>query len=138
MLGALAIVCAARPLLAHLPAVRLDRRKLAVAVVAALAAYTGAVAAAGIRARPERAAAPLAHTGRLPQDRDPPLQGRRDACSTGPAARSVAADLVADLAAPGLGADRSGTDGRSTGPRSATRSTAFAPSSGPRPGRRSR
>ena len=84
VLGALAIVCAARPLLAHLPAVRLDRRQ------ARRRRRRGARRATrarsprrAVRARPELAAAPLAHTGRLPADRDPPVQGRRDAARPG-------------------------------------------------------
>ncbi|HEY7692681.1 MAG TPA: FG-GAP-like repeat-containing protein [Gaiellaceae bacterium] len=96
LLGALAIVCAARPLLALLPRVSFDRRVLvALAAVAALA-YTGAIAGAGIRARPETTAAPLAGTGRLPQIdvlRSRSVQTKLDR----PTASRIAADLVDDL-----------------------------------------
>src|SRR5581483_5614080 len=67
VLGALAIVCGARPLLGRLPSIRLERRRLAVAGAVALAGYTGAIAVAGIPARAPAIAAPLAYTGRLPQ-----------------------------------------------------------------------
>src|SRR5581483_12010758 len=67
VLVALAIVCGARPLLARLPSIRLERRRLAVAGAVALAGYTGAIAVAGIPARAPAIAAPLAYTGRLPQ-----------------------------------------------------------------------
>jgi hypothetical protein len=96
VLGALAIVCAARPVLTLLPEIRLDRRKLAVAGVAALVVYSGAIAAAGIRARPDATVAPLAHTDRLPQIAVLPSKGVETKLDRS-AARRVAADLVADL-----------------------------------------
>ena len=67
VLGALAIVCGARPLLERVPAIRFERRRLAALVAVVLVGYTGAIAAAGIRAHPGATVAPLAHTGRLPQ-----------------------------------------------------------------------
>ena len=63
VLGSLAIVCAARPLIGRLPAFRLEPRRLAAAAAVVLVGYTAAVAVAGIRARPEPAAAPLARHG---------------------------------------------------------------------------
>jgi Na+-translocating ferredoxin:NAD+ oxidoreductase RnfD subunit len=96
VLGALAIVCAARPLLALLPEIRLDRRKLVIAGAAVLLAYTGAVAAAGIRARPNTTVAPLAHPGRLPQITILLSKGVETKLDRKSAWR-VAADLVADL-----------------------------------------
>jgi Na+-translocating ferredoxin:NAD+ oxidoreductase RnfD subunit len=96
VLGALAIVTAARPLLALLPPVRLDRRKLAIVGAAVLVVYTGAVAAAGIRARPDTTVAPLANTGRLPQIailRSRGVETKLDRKT----ARRIAGDLVTDL-----------------------------------------
>jgi Na+-translocating ferredoxin:NAD+ oxidoreductase RnfD subunit len=96
VLGALAIVCAARPLLAAVPRFRLDRRKLAVALAAAAAVYTGAVAAAGIRARPATSVAPLAHTGGLPEISLGSSAGVQTVLDR-KTARRIAADLVGDL-----------------------------------------
>ena len=96
VLGALAIVTAARPLLALLPAVRLDRRKLVALGAAAVVAYTGAVAAAGIRARPESTSPPLASTGRLPQITILPSRGVQTKLDS-KLARAIAGDLVTDL-----------------------------------------
>jgi Na+-translocating ferredoxin:NAD+ oxidoreductase RnfD subunit len=96
VLGALAIVCAARPLLALAPGIRFDRRKLAVAAALAAVVYTGAVAGAGIRARPAATVAPLAHTGRLPAiaiRRSTGVQTVLDRRT----ARRIAADLVGNL-----------------------------------------
>ena len=67
VLGALAIVCAARPLFERVPVFRLEPRRLAAAVALLLVGYTAAMAGAGIRARPEGAAAALTHSGRLPR-----------------------------------------------------------------------
>src|SRR5262249_39950164 len=75
VLGSLAIVCAARPLIARVASFRLEPRRLAPAAAVVLVGYTAAIAAAGIRARPETAAAPLAHTGRLPQIATLPSRG---------------------------------------------------------------
>jgi hypothetical protein len=96
LLGALAIVCAARPLLALLPTFRRDRRVLVAVGVVALVAYTGAIAGAGIRARPATAVAPLEHTGRLPQVTILPSRQVQTVLSR-ETARQIAADLVADL-----------------------------------------
>jgi Na+-transporting NADH:ubiquinone oxidoreductase subunit NqrB len=98
VLGALAIVCATRPLLAGFaPAVRLRSARLAVVAAAALAAYTGLLVAAGIPARPDSAsAAPLTGTGRLPQITILPSRGVNSKLDRG-TARQIAADLVTDL-----------------------------------------
>ena len=96
LLGALAIVCAARPLLALVPNIRLDRRVLVALAAAALVAYTGAIAGAGIRARPATSVAPLEHTGRLPQVTILPSR-RVQTVLKQKMARRIAADLVADL-----------------------------------------
>ncbi len=78
VLGALAIVCGARPLLERMPAMRFERRRLAAVVAVVLVGYTGAIAAAGIRRasggdrRAARADRPAAAA------RDPALEGRRD------------------------------------------------------------
>ncbi|MBI4172297.1 MAG: VCBS repeat-containing protein, partial [Actinobacteria bacterium] len=96
VLGALAIVCAGRPLLALLPAPRLHRRKLVVVGAVVLVAYSGAIAAAGIRARPDTAVAPLAHTGRLPQIAILPSKGVETVLDR-KTARRIAGDLVAGL-----------------------------------------
>jgi ASPIC and UnbV/FG-GAP-like repeat len=96
LLGALAIVCAARPVLALLPRIHLDRRVLVAIGAVALVAYTGAIAGAGIRARPTTWVAPLTDTGRLPQIEIGASKGVQT--KLGPAtARQIAADLVADL-----------------------------------------
>ena len=96
LLGALAIVCAARPLIALLPSIRLDRRVLVAVGAVALIAYTGAVAGAGIRARADTTVAVLANTGRLPQITVLPSKGVQDKLTT-PTSRRIAADLVRDL-----------------------------------------
>jgi Na+-translocating ferredoxin:NAD+ oxidoreductase RnfD subunit len=96
LLGALTIVCAARPVLAVLPAIRLDRRVLVALGAAAVLAYTGAIAGAGIRARPDTTAAPLADTTRLPELTVLPAKGVQDTLNT-KTSRRIAADLVRDL-----------------------------------------
>ena len=96
LLGALAIVCAARPLLALMPRLHLDRRVLVALGAAALVAYTGAIAGAGIRARPATTVAPLEHTGRLPQVTILPSRQVQTVLKQ-KTARRIAADLVADL-----------------------------------------
>ena len=96
VLGALAIITAARPVLALLPPVQLDRRKLVALGATIVVAYTGAVAAAGIRARPDHASAPLADTGRLPQITMLPSRGVSSKLDTR-LAREIAGDLVVDL-----------------------------------------
>ena len=98
VLGALAIVTAARPVLALLPPVQLDRRKLVALGAAVVVAYTGAVAVAGIRARPDHASAPLADTGRLPQITMLPSRGVSSKLDSR-LAREIAGDLVVDLRA---------------------------------------
>ena len=96
VLGALAIVCGARPLLERMPAIRFERRRLAALVAVVLVGYTGAIAAAGIRAHPGATAAPLAHTGRLPQLAILPSKGVETVLDRQTANR-IAGDLVADL-----------------------------------------
>jgi hypothetical protein len=96
LLGALAIVCAARPLLGLLPRLSLDRRVLVALGAVAVVAYTGAVAGAGIRARPDTTAAPLAGTGRLPDIAVLPSRNVQTKLDR-PTADRIAADLVADL-----------------------------------------
>jgi Na+-translocating ferredoxin:NAD+ oxidoreductase RnfD subunit len=96
VLGSLAIVCAARPLLARVGSFRLEPRRLAPAMAVVLVGYTAAIAAAGIRARPESAAPPLAHTGRLPQIAILPSRGVETVLDRRTAGR-IAGDLVADL-----------------------------------------
>jgi hypothetical protein len=96
LLGALAIVCAARPLLALAPRIHLDRRVLVALGAAALVAYTGAIAGAGIRARPATTAAPLSGTERLPQIQIGASKGVQTKL-TPATARQIAGDLVADL-----------------------------------------
>ncbi len=96
VLGALAIVCGARPLLERVPMMRFERRRLAALAAVVLVGYTGAIAAAGIRARPEALAAPLAQTGRLPQLAILPSKGVETVLDR-KTARRIAGDLVADL-----------------------------------------
>ncbi len=96
VLGALAIVCGARPLLERVPSMRFERRRLAALAAVLLVGYTGAIAAAGIRARPETLAAPLAQTGRLPQLTILPSKGVETVLDRR-TARRIAGDLVADL-----------------------------------------
>jgi Na+-translocating ferredoxin:NAD+ oxidoreductase RnfD subunit len=97
VLGALTIVCVARPLLVRLrrPA-PLGGRRLLLVGAATLAAYGGVLVAAGIPARGSGVASPLAHTGRLPLV----AIGKSTGVSTKldrRTARAIAADLVGDL-----------------------------------------
>src|SRR5712692_4453406 len=97
VLGALAIVCAVRPLLARFaPHARFDGRRLALVGGAALAAYAGLVVVAGIPARSTFAVAPLPDTGHLPAIEILPLRGVSTQLDRR-SARRVAVDLVADL-----------------------------------------
>ena len=96
VLGALAAVCAAAPLVERLPRLRLEPRRLAVAAVILVAGYVAAIAGAGIRARPLPAAPPLAHTGRLPAITILPSHGVETVLDRSTADR-IAGDLVADL-----------------------------------------
>ena len=96
VLGALAIVCGARPLLERMPAIRFGRRRLAVVAAVVVVGYTGAIAAAGDRAHTPTSVAPLAHTGRLPQLAILPSKGVETVLDR-PTARRIAGDLVADL-----------------------------------------
>jgi hypothetical protein len=96
LLGALAIVCAARPLIGMLPRASIDRRLLVALGALAVVAYTGAIAGAGIRARPDTTAAPLAGTGRLPEITVLPSRNVQTKLDR-PTADRIAADLVTDL-----------------------------------------
>jgi hypothetical protein len=98
LLGALAIVCAARPLLALAPRIRVDRRVLVAVGAVALVAYTGAMAGAGIRARPATAVPILGETGRLPETTIGVSKGVQTKLNQ-TKATGIAADLVADLQA---------------------------------------
>jgi hypothetical protein len=98
VLGALAIVCAVRPLVERFrPAVRLRTWRLAAVGAGALIAYAGVLVAAGIPARLDAViAAPLAQTGRLPQIAILPSKGVSSKLDRR-TARRIAADLIADL-----------------------------------------
>jgi Na+-translocating ferredoxin:NAD+ oxidoreductase RnfD subunit len=96
LLGALAIVCAARPLLGVLPRISLDRRVLVALGAVAVVAYTGAIAGAGIRARPDTSAERLAGTGRVPDITVLPSRNVQTKLDLHKADR-IAADLVTDL-----------------------------------------
>jgi len=96
LLGALAIVCAARPLLACLPRISLDRRVLVALGAAAVVAYTGAIAGAGIRARPHATVEQLTGTARLPTIQVRPSRGVQTKLDRA-VARRIAANLVDDL-----------------------------------------
>ncbi|MBV8396705.1 MAG: VCBS repeat-containing protein [Actinobacteria bacterium] len=96
VLGALTIVCGARPVLAWLPTVRLERRRLAVVGAFAVAGYTGAIALAGIPARTPAIAAPLAFTGAVPQIAIQPSQGVETVLDPA-TSRRIATDLLGDL-----------------------------------------
>ncbi|HVN62823.1 MAG TPA: FG-GAP-like repeat-containing protein [Gaiellaceae bacterium] len=96
VLGALTIVCGVRPLLERAPSIRFSRRRLAAVAAVILVGYTGAIAAAGIRARPETIGAPLAQTGRLPRLSILPSKGVETVLDR-KTARRIAGDLVADL-----------------------------------------
>jgi ASPIC/UnbV protein/VCBS repeat protein len=97
VLGALAIVCAAWPLLKRFsPRASVSRVRLASVGATALAAYGGALVAAGVPARPNPALRPLSHTGRLPAvaiGKSKGVQTKLDQKRAG----TIAADLVADL-----------------------------------------
>src|SRR5581483_1744174 len=96
VLGALTIVCGSRPLLERLPAVRLERRRLAAVAALALAGYTGAIALAGIPARAPAIAPPLAYTGRSPQIAILPSQGVQTELDVR-TSRRIGADLLGDF-----------------------------------------
>jgi hypothetical protein len=96
VLAALALVCAARPVLERVTVFRLEPRRLAAAVALLVVGYTAALAGAGIRARPETTAAPLAHTGSLPRIAILPSRGVETVLDAKTAGR-IAGDLVADL-----------------------------------------
>jgi hypothetical protein len=96
VLGALALVCAARPVLERVTLFRLEPRPLAAALAQRVVGDTPPMAGAGIRARGETAVPPLAHTGRLPQIAILPSRGVESTLD-GQTARRIAGDLVADL-----------------------------------------
>jgi hypothetical protein len=98
LLGALALVCLARPVVDRLVRVARARpARPAFVAAAAVLVYAGVVVAVGIPARPGAAtAAPLAQVGRLPQITVLPSKGvssRLDRTT----ARRIVADLVTDL-----------------------------------------
>ncbi len=96
VLGALTIVCGVRPFLERMPSIRFERRRLAAVAAVLVVGYSGAIAAAGIRARPVADVAPLAQTGRLPQLTILPSRGVQTVLDR-KTARRIAGDLVADL-----------------------------------------
>ncbi len=99
VLGALALVCLARPLLERfLPALRPRSRRLALVAAAALAAYAGLLVAAGIPARPDAAAsgAPALNTAHLPRITILPSLGVSSNLDR-PTARRIVAETVANL-----------------------------------------
>jgi hypothetical protein len=106
VLGALAAACAARPLLAVLPSIRPTRARVAALAAVALAFYGGALAAAGLPARPgPTVAEPVAPAVRLPQIVIRPSRGV-DSDLDRRTARQIAADVVADLPKRGLSITR--------------------------------
>ena len=98
VLGALALVCAARPAVAALaPSIKLHGRKLGVLAAAGLLVYAGALIAAGTPARSSPAApSPAARPIRLPHVEVLPSKGV-DSTLDRRTALQIAADLVADL-----------------------------------------
>jgi Na+-translocating ferredoxin:NAD+ oxidoreductase RnfD subunit len=98
VLGALAVVCAARPALAAFaPLIRPTPRRVAALVAAGLVAYAGALVAAGLPARPASAAArSVAQVTRLPRVVIRPSRGvdsKLDQQTAMQIARDVAVDL---------------------------------------------
>lgn len=97
VLGALAIVCLARPVVERFaPSLRLGRRALTLAGAGALAAYFGVLVAAGIPARSSGGVQPLAVTGRLPQITILPSKGLASPLDRH-TARVIASVVVSDL-----------------------------------------
>ncbi|MHB8643572.1 MAG: FG-GAP-like repeat-containing protein [Gaiellaceae bacterium] len=94
LLGALAIVCAARPLLALLP-LKLERRRLAVAVALGIAAYAGALVATGISTRAAASTAAPLKPGELPAIAIVPNRGVESKLTL-TTAQEIAHGLVAD------------------------------------------
>src|SRR5207237_7915189 len=94
VLGALAIVCAVRPLLARLPLPRLGPRRLALAGVAALAVHAGVLVAGGLAWRAP-ATATAASSGALPALTILPSKGVENALER-KTSRRTAADLATD------------------------------------------
>src|SRR5439155_1446851 len=108
LLGALTIVCAARPLLALLPAgrLRIERtRRLAAAGAVALLVYAAVLVAAGVPARSTAEAAPRTITGALPPITILPSHGVETQLNIR-LARVVAHDLLAELNRPTRDGDR--------------------------------
>ena len=102
LLGALTLVCAARPVLEWLPTTRTLRvgpRGLGVASLVGIAVFAGLLDLAGLPARPSAAsAAPLVAAGPLPQVAILHSAGVATQLD-GATAKVVAADLLADLRA---------------------------------------
>jgi hypothetical protein len=103
VLGALAVVCAARPALAaFVPLIRPAPRRIAAFVAAGLVAYTGALVAAGLPARPASAAArSVAEVAQLPMIGIGPSRGV-DSKLDRPTAIEIATGIAADLPRQGL------------------------------------
>jgi hypothetical protein len=97
LLGSLAIVCLARPLVALLPRPRLGARKAAVLVAAGVAAYAGGLVAAGLPARAASVAgaAPMEPSVRLPALAVAPSRGVDERLSR-PTADRIARFLVVE------------------------------------------
>jgi Na+-translocating ferredoxin:NAD+ oxidoreductase RnfD subunit len=96
VLGALAIVCAVRPLLARVPLPQLEPRRLALAGGAALAVYTGALVAGGLAWRGPATATAASGPGPLPAITILPSKGVENKLDPA-TSRRIAADLIADL-----------------------------------------
>jgi Na+-translocating ferredoxin:NAD+ oxidoreductase RnfD subunit len=96
VLSSLAIVCAVRPFLAHIPLPRLERRRRALVGAAALALYVGALVGGGVAWRAPATAAAASVSGPLPAITILPSKGVDDVLEPRPS-RQIAADLVADL-----------------------------------------
>ncbi len=97
VLGALALVCLGRAVLGRLPALRLERRTLAIAGSAAVALYGGSLVAAGLYAgTPSATASAAGYAGPLPPITILPSKGV-DSKLSEPSATRIAGDLMASL-----------------------------------------
>ena len=96
VLGALAIVCAVRPLLARLPLPQLAPRRLAVVGAAALAVYAAALVGGGLVWRAPATATAASASNSLPPITILPSKGV-DSVLDRKTSRRIAADLAADL-----------------------------------------
>jgi hypothetical protein len=96
VLGALAIVCAVRPLLARLTLPQLEPRRLALGGAAALAVYASALVAGGLAWRAPATARAASGSGPLPEITILPSKGVENKLDR-KTSRRIAADLMADL-----------------------------------------